>query len=234
LSGQHLRTAFAVLPAALLLFSATSASNAQNFASVPALSFAKVFAGANLLPQNLMIASTGTAFKYTATATTSTGGSWLQISPASGVLSTPSSVSVIVNALSSLAAGTYTGQVVFSSYPSATVTMTVPVSLIVAPPGGTFFDNTAGQLTFSLATGGNPPPQIIQIRNGGTGTLNWTGTVSTADGGNWLSLDATSGTAPSTITVAIQPASLPGGAAAAGTLSASSPSKRLVAKSRCP
>jgi hypothetical protein len=208
----------AALPAVLLLFTAVSVADAQSFYSVPALSFTKVFAGANPLAQNLMISSTGAAFNYTAVASTSTGGSWLQITPSSGVHTTASAVAVGVNATSSLAAGTYTGQVVFSSYPTPTITMTVPVTLIVAPAGSTFFDDTAGQLTFSLTPGGGPaPPQNIQIRNGGTGTLNWTGSVSTADGGNWLGISATAGTSPSEVTASIQTAALPGGGAASGT-----------------
>jgi len=218
LSIRSLRRALAVLPAILLLSSASSVANAQSFYPVPALSFTKVFAGANPLAQNLMISSTGAAFNYDAVATTSTGGSWLQITPSGGVLTTASAVAVGVNASVSLAAGTYTGQVVFSSYPTPTITMTVPVTLIVAPAGSTFFDDTAGQLTFSLIPSGGPaPPQSLQIRNGGTGTLNWTGSASTADGGNWLSISSTSGTAPSEVTATIHPASLPGGGAASGT-----------------
>jgi hypothetical protein len=215
---RSLQGAFAALPAALLLFTAASVGNAQTFYSVPALSFTKVFAGANPLAQNLMISSTGTNFNYTAVASTTTGGSWLQILPTGGVLTTASAVAVSVNATSSLAAGTYSGQVVFSSYPTPTITMTVPVTLIVAAAGSTFFDDTAGQLSFSLTPGGGPaPPQTFQIRNGGSGTLNWTGSVSTADGGNWLSISETAGTAPSTVTASIQTAALPGGGAQSGT-----------------
>jgi hypothetical protein len=215
---RSLQGAFATLPAALLLFTAASVGNAQTFYSVPALSFTKVFAGANPLAQNLMISSTGTNFNYTAVASTTTGGSWLQITPSAGELTTPSAVAVSVNATSSLTAGTYTGQIVFSSYPTPTITMTVPVTLIVAAAGSTFFDDTAGQLSFSLTPGGGPaPPQTFQIRNGGSGTLNWTGSVSTADGGNWLSILATAGTAPSTVTASIQSSALPGGGAQSGT-----------------
>ena len=217
LSTRCLFRALAAVPAILLCAAATSVANAQTFASVPALSFTKAFAGANPLPQNLMIASTGSNFNYIAAASTSTGGAWLTIYPAGGVLTTASAVTVSVNAAASLAAGTYTGQIVFSSYPTPTITMTVPVSLIVAPTGAAFFDDTAGQLTFSLTPGGNPPSQNIQIRNGAAGTLNWAGTSSTADGGNWLEVSATAGTAPSTVTVSVVPASLPGGGAAAGT-----------------
>ena len=216
---RSFRGALAALPVIVLLAAAASLADAQSFESIPALSFTKVFAGANPLPQNLMIASTGASFNYTAAATTNSGGSWLLLTPAGGVRSMPSAVAVSVNDSTNLTAGTYTGQVVFSSYPTPTITMTVPVTLVVAASGSTYFDDTAGQLTFSLATGATPSSQTIQIRNGGSGTLNWSGSASTADGGNWLTMSQTSGTSPSMVTVSVTPASLPGGGSVAGNFS---------------
>src|ERR1035438_10477516 len=70
LSSRFLGKTLAALPAVLLLFTAVSVANAQSFYSVPALSFTKVFAGANPLAQNLMLSSTGAAFNYTAVAST--------------------------------------------------------------------------------------------------------------------------------------------------------------------
>jgi len=217
LFSRFSRRVLAALPAALLIAAATSVGNAQTFATVPPLSFTKTFGGANPLPQTLAIASAGSPFNVDAAVSTSTGGSWLQISPAAGVFATPAAYVVSVNPAVSLAAGTYNGQIVFASYPSGTPSMTVPVSLIITPAGATFFDDLAGEITFSLVTGGNPPPQTIQIGNGATGTLNWTATSSTADGGSWLTLSAAAGTAPSMVTVGLLPAALPGGGLTAGT-----------------
>jgi hypothetical protein len=216
-SKRLLLKACAVLSATLLLAAAIPIANAQTFANVPGLSFTKTFGGANPLPQVVTAASTGAQFNAHATATTTTGGSWLQISPASGIYATPTVWVVSVNPSVSLAAGSYTGQIVFAQYPTGIPTMTVPVSLTIAPAGKPFFDDMAGQVSFSLVTGGAPPPQAIQIRNGGTGTLNWTATAATADGGTWLTLSATSGKAPSTVSVGLVPASLPGGGLTAGT-----------------
>ena len=207
----------AFLPAILLLAAVIPVANAQSFDNVPELSFTKTFGGANPLPQIVTAASTGAQFNVDATPSTFTGGSWLQIAPASGVYSTPAVWVVSVNPAVSLAAGTYTGQIVFAQYPSGIPTMTVPVSLIITPAGQAFFDDMAGQVSFSLAPGGAPPSQAIQIRNGGTGTLKWTATAATADGGNWLTLSATSGTAPSPVSVGLVPASLPGGGTTPGT-----------------
>jgi len=45
--------------------------------------------------------------------------------------------------------------------------------------------------------------QSIQITNLASGTLNWTATASAASSGTWLSVSSASGTAPSTLTVAV-------------------------------
>jgi len=201
----------------LMIVAVAPALHAQTFYTVPQLSFTKTFAGANPLPQVLTAASNGSQFNCDATASTNSGGSWLQISPASGVYATPASWVVTVNPAVSLAAGTYTGQIVVKQYPSGVPTMTVPVTLIITAAGTPFFDDMAGQVSFSLAPGGAPPAQSIQIRNGTTGTLNWAATAATADGGAWLKLSAASGKAPSTVSVSLVPSALPGGGSVAGT-----------------
>jgi len=168
----------------------------------------------------ITVASTGTNFAFFGSAVTATGGSWLQISPSNygyyGV-STPYGLTVSVNTAANLAVGTYSGEVILTSA-SGSLGTAVPVTLTVQAPTATFFDNLPGQMTFSLASGGKTPPaQAIQIRNAGAGTLDWTGSVSTSDGGSWLSLSAASGAAPSTITAKINTGNLPGKGLAAGT-----------------
>src|ERR1017187_6219961 len=111
LSTRFLRQTLVALPATLLFAAATSVAVAQTFATVPALSFTKTFGGANPLPQVVTAASTGTQFDVDATASTTTGGSWLQISPSGGVYVTPAVWVVSVNPSVSLAAGTYSEQV---------------------------------------------------------------------------------------------------------------------------
>jgi len=201
----------------LMIVAVAPVLSAQDFYSVPQLSFTKTFGGANPLPQVLTAASNGAQFNCDATASTNTGGSWLQISPASGVYATPAGWVVSVAPAVSLAAGTYTGQIVVKQYPSGIPTMTVPVTLIITAAGTPFLDDMAGQVSFSLAPGGAPPAQSIQIRNGTSGTLNWAATAATADGGAWLTLSAASGKAPSTISVGLVPSALPGGGSIAGT-----------------
>jgi hypothetical protein len=58
---------------------------------------------------------------------------------------------------------------------------------------------------------------VVRLRDGGSGTLNWRAVKETADGDNWLGISAAPGTAPSSVTVSIDPANLPGGGLVAGT-----------------
>jgi hypothetical protein len=215
--SDQLRIFFATIALALT-FGLPSALHAQRFQTVPALAFTKAFAGAEPLPQVLTIAYTDqTTVRFSTAASTNSGGNWLSVSPAgAGCCFTPLAVSVIVTA-GNLAAGTYTGQVVITNFANGTINMTIPVTLTVAASGATFFDDLPGKLSFSLKTSGTPTAQSIQIRNSGSGTLNWTSTTSTADGGSWLTATPSSGTAPSTIAISINKAQLPGGGSTNGT-----------------
>ncbi|MBC8166247.1 MAG: hypothetical protein H7Y20_10285, partial [Bryobacteraceae bacterium] len=210
------------LVALAFLGALASPMQAQTFAPIPGLSFTKPFAGPNPLPQTLTVKSTGVVIRFLTTATTATGGNWLSVALGPGCFgdsscNTTHDITVAVNPVVTLAAGTYTGQIVVASL-SGAITMTIPVALTIAPPTSAFFDNLPGQVSFSFRTGGlAPPAQTIQLRNGGTGTLNWTLTTTTSDGGNWLSASAASGAAPSQVTVALLKQNLPGAGIVAGT-----------------
>jgi hypothetical protein len=207
---------FPLLHCLLAMFSLAAFAQAQTFDKVPSLSFVKPYAGANPLPQVLTIAASS-SIQYSITATTSSGGSWLTLSNSGCCLSTPSSVIVTAAPAVSLAAGTYTGTITVTQS-SGPASMTIPVTLVIEASGKAFFDNLPGQLSFSLQTSGAAPPaQQLSIRNGGSGSLSWTASSSTSDGGKWLTLSATSGTAPSTVSATITPSALPGGGATAGT-----------------
>jgi hypothetical protein len=212
----------AVPSAAVLLFGVLAVVGplqAQTFSSIPALSFTKVYSGANPLPQVMVVTSTGANLAFDVSPTTVTGGSWLTTTSCGSWCTTPEALTVTVNPAVTLAAGTYAGQILISVHGNPSNSMTVPVTLTVAAAGTAFFDDVPGQMSFSFATGSGttPPAQSIQIRDGGAGTLNWTASASTADGGGWLSVSALSGTAPSTVTVSLVTSSLPGGGLTPGT-----------------
>lgn len=214
--GQ-LHVFFATIALALI-FGLPSPLQAQTFQTVPAMSFTMPFAGANPLPQIVTIATTSGALRFTPAASTFSGGNWLSVSPSNGgCCNAPYPVAVFVNG-TGLSAGTYQGQIVFTDYNNPKNTMTVPVTLTVAASSAAFFDDLPGALSFSVKTNATAiTAQPIYIRNGGSGTLNWTLTASTGIGSNWLSASATSGSAPTAVSIGINISSLPGGGATAGT-----------------
>jgi len=121
---------------------------------------------------------------------------------------TPLAVSAIVTA-GNLAAGTYTGQIVITNYSNAAIKMTIPVTLTVAASGATFFDDLLGKLSFSFKTNGSATSQSIQIRNAGAAHVELDrGLLAPPMAESWLTASASSGAAPSTITIGIAKAGL--------------------------
>ncbi len=220
---QKLARNWPLLVTALILAIVCPAARATtpDFTTVAALNFSATVAGAAPLSQVITANSTGDSIFMTAVASENSGGSWLSISPSNygyGVY-TPYGITVQVNPAVTLAAGTYTGQIILSGTvgKSNVTPLNIPVTLVVHASSETFFDQIAGGLTFSLATGGNTPPsQPLQVRNAGAGSLAWTASASTSDGGSWLNLSSASGTAPSNLSVGITVANLPGGGATTG------------------
>ncbi len=173
----------------------------------------------NPLPQVITIATTSTtALSFGIATVNSSGGSWLSVSPAAGCCySTPQAITATINPSAALPAGTYVAQIQITQYGGA-MSLTIPITLTVGGSGTAFFDDVAGDLSFSTQPSGTAPPsQPVLIRNAGSGSLNWTLTVTTADGGNWLSANALSGTAPTQVNAAVAPQYLPGGGILAGT-----------------
>jgi hypothetical protein len=203
---------FATIPVSMVV-------GANVFEQINPLNFTMTYGGADPLPQVITVASSGTNFAFLATVANATGGNWLTINPSSygyGI-STPEAVTVSVNPAVTLAAGTYSAQIILASA-DGTQTITVPVTLTIAATTATYFDALPGALSFSMVTGGTAPPaQPVEIRNAGAGTLAWTATVSTADGGAWLTMSAASGTAPTVPQISVVPSKLPGEGLTAGT-----------------
>jgi hypothetical protein len=215
--SNSLQVLFALVALALIV-SLPSQLHAQTFQKVPALSFTMPFGGASPLPQIVTIATTSGALRFTPVASTTSGGNWLSVSPSNTACCyAPYPVAVLVNG-AGLAAGTYSGKIVFTDFSNSSNTITVPVTLTVAASSVAFFDNLPGALSFSLKTNATAAAsQPIYIHNGGSGALSWTLTTSTGVGSGWLTASASSGTAPSTINIGIAVGSLPGGGATAGT-----------------
>jgi uncharacterized protein (TIGR03437 family) len=154
--------------------------------------------GAPAQAQTLEIGGTaGTTWH--ATVTTSTGGAWLSVSPTAGQIQ--GSLSALVSS-GSLTPGTYQGSITIQAGTSSN-TVGVALTVTAAPPGQ--LTVTPASLKVQAQSGGvNVAAQTLTIGNSGGGTLNWTATVSTANGGNWLSLGPSSGSAILAFSSAVQ------------------------------
>ena len=189
------------------------------FSQVNAIKFTKVFGGANPLPQTITITSPGDGPNFRFATSTATGGDWLTVTSGAGcaLCAAPHSMTAAITAGPTLGVGTYTGQILVVSQ-SGDISITVPVTLTVADGGSPYFDNLPGQLSFSFKTAGAAPPsQSLQIRNAGAGSLDWTLSLTTADGGAWLSASAMSGIAASTVSITVLKQNLPNQGLVKGT-----------------
>ena len=121
------------------------------------------------LPQNFGILNTGQgSMGWTATATTLSGGNWLQISPSNGTVQRPyldvSLVTVSIDP-SALGAGTYYGRIQVSA-PAANTPQVMTVILTVLPAGlslGPQLFPTG--LIFTGVAGVTPGSQDVQVGN---------------------------------------------------------------------
>jgi hypothetical protein len=138
----------------------------------------------NPTDQNITIRNDGgQGLSWSASATTSDGASWLALTPASGTLApglaTPLSVQIDSYALP---VGTYSGLINFTGGASAHVRVTfsvvAPGNLVVSPPA----------LSFAALAGQENTDQTLTMQNSGDLALDWSATVSTRDGGNWLAV----------------------------------------------
>jgi uncharacterized protein (TIGR03437 family) len=152
------------IPVTLDVTSATSAITL----SASTASF-NVLTGSMSIPSSTTVqvtsSTTGTNVPFTASFVPGTGGNFLTVTPSSG--NTPATLTLAVNAAvsSTLAAGTYTGDVQVSSGTGAV--QTVKVTLLVSPAG------TPVVLSITSGTGIQPgavsPGEIVTIYGNGIG-----------------------------------------------------------------
>jgi uncharacterized protein (TIGR03437 family) len=176
------------------------------------------FADSLLTPPSGTVAVTSgsSGLSFTAAAGTARGGNWLTVTPASGTVTSSSSVTVGVSSsvAAALSVGIYTGTVTIKVPGAAKSTFTVLASLQVFAAGQTpFFELTPGGLLFADATNAatNPIPQSVSLEVVGSTTLGWSTNVTTSSGGSWLSISPASGAGAATIEVSVNTSKLTAG-----------------------
>ena len=180
------------------------------------LQFSAMAGGAAPDAQSIQITNSGSgALAWTA----SSSQPWLTVSAASGTA--PSSLSVSVSP-AGLSAGTYTGAVQITATGATNTPVSIAVTLTVSAAPAATIAVTPQALNFQYTAGGSAPAgQDLSIANSGGGTLAWTATSAAF----WATVSATSGTAPSTVSVSVNPANLAAGTYTTSvTIAASDPS----------
>ncbi len=174
----------------------------QLSADPPSLTFTQPAAGTAPPSQTVQITSPvttvglvlgeATGVSFSASATTSSGGNWLSVTPTSGA--TPGTLTVSVNS-NALPAGSYIGAVTLSAG-GGTSPLTIPVNLII---GGTSpLSASPSSLTFTYAAGtSGAPGQNVQVLNSG-GAVAFTASASSN-----ITVTPSSGTTPGTISVGV-------------------------------
>ena len=169
--------------------------------------------------------STGATLSYAVTPATTSCGNWLLVNGGTSAVSGTTSSTV---SLSAVATGIVAGT---SCAGTVTVTATNPATGLAAPNSPvtipvTLTVSSAAQLvaaptgfTFTVPVGGQvSAPQALSLTSTGSDQLNYTLAFTPDQGGNWLSLNATAGATPGSISLTATPSSLLAAGTYTGTL----------------
>lgn len=140
--------------------------------------------------------------------------SWLAVDPASGLITSLTRAITVSVSPSGWAAGKYTGLIHVSlpEYPNAGRTVTVTLTVTDPPPPAGLTISPPLTTVQTVAGGPPPPPQPISVGSTGAPVAFLAAAQLTSPApANWLSIDRTSGTAPTTINALINQAGLPPG-----------------------
>ncbi len=167
--------------------------------------------------QTIMVSNTGGGtLQFTATATTSAGGNWLAVFPASGQVLPGSPIPLTVTANpSGLSPGAYAGQVTVAAGAQSSI---VAVTMTISQLDQAILLSQSGLSFLAVQSGGVVPAQSFGVTNIGTGTVNWTVSTSTLAGGtDWLQVTPSSGSSDASaaasprVTVSVNGSALPPG-----------------------
>ena len=132
-------------------------------------------------PQTVTLTSPGSQFAFKASASTVSGGSWLTVTPLSGI--TPASLTVAVS-LAGLKAGQYTGAITITPTDTTVATKVLVVALNITS-GGTGTSGVTVRTILnaaSLQPGALAPGEIISIFGTGLGPLAGQGPILSSSG----------------------------------------------------
>jgi uncharacterized protein (TIGR03437 family) len=152
--------------------------------------------------QTIALGSSTAALNYSVIVNASSGGSWLAVSPASGI--TPASLTITVNPVG-LPAGDYDGSISITAPDAANSPVIVPVKLSVSDTTAITATLASVELNYQIGGLNQILSQVVGVGSTG-GAVDVTATaVAATCGGNWLQVFPASFTAPGTVTIAASP-----------------------------
>jgi uncharacterized protein (TIGR03437 family) len=168
------------------------------------LAFVHDSTGGPPAPMQLSVGSSGAIIPFSATA--SSPGGWLSVSPESG--ESPATLNVAVNP-AGLAPGTHVGSITLTSEVASNSPQTVSVSLTVTGLPMFAWIEPSLSFTHNRSTGSSPPlPRMLVVGSNGAP---FTFTAAATSENNWLSVTPGAATTPATLSVSADPANtLPG------------------------
>lgn len=199
------------------------------------LTFSAAAPGDTVAGQNVTIRNDGaasTSLTWSAAVATASGGNWLSINTTTGTLAGgQSAVAVASVNTTGLAYGTtYTGTITITATGQTTKVVNVSLTISAQPlPLLTVTPTTLGYT--ATAPGAVVAAQNATVQNAGVAStsLTWNATVATTGGGNWLSIDTTTGTLTggqsATVATSVDTTGLAYGTAYSGTITVTAPNQ---------
>ena len=151
--------------------------------------------------------STGNApLNFGIVTSTTNGISWLLATPSSGTTPNTITVSVVPGQLS---VGTYSGDININVAGAANPTLDIRVTLTIS--SGALLTAQSFPAPFVYQLGSQAPASQTVTIGSTTGSLNYTVTTATSNGGNWLAVSPLNGTTPANLTIGVIPTGLAAG-----------------------
>ena len=151
--------------------------------------------GVPAVVETILVANQGGgSLDFNVSATTTSGGTWLSVSPLSGTATAIAPVPLTVEAgPGGLVAGTYRGEILIVSTTTDEL-ITVLVTMTVTEAQQTVLLSKTGLTFTAVAGGGKVPSQSFEVLNIGKGVMSWAISASTLSGGtNWLQVNPENG-----------------------------------------
>jgi uncharacterized protein (TIGR03437 family) len=160
-------------------------------------------------PVQTLTLSTTTASSFNVAATTSTGGSWLIVTPQTvttlggGVGST---VTVSVNPSGLNAGTTYSGTITLTNTVTGAI-QSIPVSLLVSTLPVLTLNSSGTTFVYQQGSSSFPAQQTVQVSSSGS-QLSFSANVNLISGGNFLNVTPTNASTTQTLTLSLNPSVL--------------------------